>query len=669
MRRACLAIGVSRAEKLDRLPAAATAAEEVGLWARQSGFADPADVIVLTDAKQADGHWQPVTVGRIRAALDQLFAAGSIDTLVLQFTGHGMRGSIGQAIWLPTDWESERRAINVELLKKNLGNMGVANLTIFGDACKSSARDLTPDDLTPDGVLGRGTTIGFNPKLDRFDAVHEGMSAFMVPGATPAQSRCVFSGAVIEGLWATDPRAFDGTSQQVTSGSLHDFLSARVDELGIHYGLSCAPDLSSARPADHVVYIDRAAVGSVPSLPAWPERVLPGDAPPPPPDSDDDGFGGGAAAAMPPPMAGPEPAEVAREVFGQGVGASNPNLNAFERSVTNPAALEDDLRNWGLKIELAETESGKAISATQRDWMAGKARIAIEATMIGAAEGQRADTIRRQLERLVTNPNQANLVFAGEKVAAIWARSEPQRVDDRRWLVATQHFQGEQVLIEFPDQTLMPMVVYHGLIAAGIRRAGEAPVWMGVSLFPASSLRASARLLAQVQSGTLQPAAVDGIAAQLREYKHADPTLGAICAYLYDFAGDGESVRRMAAWYLRNGQPVPFDIALMGELWVDQPGGQPVVQVLDVERRADHGAAGVPNFVTSAMSGGQAPLGGLCPWLRQGWDFIGNPTEAELPLVRMVPDVRAHLLPGPFTHLDRAGGELLADHWNLERWT
>ena len=186
MRRACLAIGVSRAEKLDRLPAAATAAEEVGLWARQSGFADPADVIVLTDAKQADGHWQPVTVGRIRAALDQLFAAGSIDTLVLQFTGHGMRGSIGQAIWLPTDWESERRAINVELLKKNLGNMGVANLTIFGDACKSSARDLTPDDLTPDGVLGRGTTIGFNPKLDRFDAVHEGMSAFMVPGATPA---------------------------------------------------------------------------------------------------------------------------------------------------------------------------------------------------------------------------------------------------------------------------------------------------------------------------------------------------------------------------------------------------------------------------------------------------------------------------------------------------
>ena len=176
-------------------------------------------------------------------------------------------------------------------------------------------------------------------------------------------------------------------------------------------------------------------------------------------------------------------------------GALHPNLNAFERSVTNPAALEDDLRNWGLKIELAETESGKAISATQRDWMAGKARIAIEATMIGAAEGQRADTIRRQLERLVTNPNQANLVFAGEKVAAIWARSEPQRVDDRRWLVATQHFQGEQVLIEFPDQTLMPMVVYHGLIAAGIRRAGEAPVWMGVSLFPASSLRASARLL------------------------------------------------------------------------------------------------------------------------------------------------------------------------------
>ena len=122
MRRTCLSIGVSRAEGLAPLRAAATAAEEVGRWAELSGFAAKEDIRVLTD------RTDPVTVERIAEALGDLLPIGvETNTLLLHFAGHGLREDNTRTLWLPTNWRSELRAIAVERLKNRLSDYGIAN--------------------------------------------------------------------------------------------------------------------------------------------------------------------------------------------------------------------------------------------------------------------------------------------------------------------------------------------------------------------------------------------------------------------------------------------------------------------------------------------------------------------------------------------------------------
>src|SRR5690606_16248804 len=101
-----------------------------------------------------------------------------------------------------------------------------------------------------------------------------------------------------------------------------------------------------------------------------------------------------------------------------------------------------------------------------------------------------------------------------------------------------------------------------------------------------------------------------------------NPMLGAISAYLYDYAGDVESIRRMAAFYIERRQPIPFEIALLGGFAVTIEDGDLFANVDAVPARADHPNGRLPRYVTAAMSGGVQAVAGLCPWLRQGWDLV-----------------------------------------------
>jgi hypothetical protein len=243
MRRVCIAIGVSRAEGLTPLRAAAKAAEEVGEWAELSGFAEPADIEVLTDREV------PVTIERIASAFERLLPIGkATGALLLHFAGHGLREDNTRTLWLPTNWRSELRAIAVERLKNRLSDFGIANVTIISDACKALANDRDTSDLTPDGVLGAGTSAGVRPIFDRYDAVHDVESAFMVPGPNPDESRCIFSGALMEALWGAATALDEHFPGKVTPGSLADHLSTRVEELCATYQLNCEPQCLPGRP-------------------------------------------------------------------------------------------------------------------------------------------------------------------------------------------------------------------------------------------------------------------------------------------------------------------------------------------------------------------------------------------------------------------------------------
>lgn len=597
MRRVCIAVGVSRAEGLEPLRAAATAAEEVGQWAELTGFARKEDICVLTDRDPT----KPVTIERIAQAFRQLLPMGTqTDALLLHFAGHGLREDNTRTLWLPTDWRTQLRAIAVERLKNRLSDFGIANVTIISDACKALANDRDTSDLTPDGVLGAGISAGKRPIFDRYDATHDVEAAFMIPGPTPAQSRCLFSGALIEALWGATEALDPHHPGKVTPGSLADYLSSRVSELCRTYRLNCEPQCLPGRPPDHLIYFDQAQVNAalIPPLPAWPkpvhEREQPNEAP-------------------------------ARVV----------EKDAFDRC---EAAAE---------VSVSHVERFSFGGATfRRGW----------------------DTFAAFDVGQITHPDVANLMLGGCLATAVWSTGSVHRVTDRQWLAG---FEGnaQQLVVEYSDGVFVPLLVYRRLTTVAVRDERGANCWLLCS--PDASggdMFRAIEILQRMQSGDLPPSEVDKVVAELRMSKHGNPMVGAICAYLYDYVGDLDSIRRMAFFYAQYHQPIPYDIALMGELRVRTQDLMSIAEVPAVEARSFSGKTGVPDFVTRATRSARGEIGGLCPWLRQGWDFVEAPTDHEKALVTSLSDIRKHLLPETFTSLDQDGGRMLTELWRMRRW-
>lgn len=594
MRRVCIAIGVSRAEGLAPLRAAATAAEEIGQWAELSGFAKREDIQVLTDRRA------PVTIELIAETLGRLLPIGKqTDALLLHFAGHGLREDNTRTLWLPTNWQTTLRAIAVERLKNRLSDFGIANVTIISDACKGLANDKDTSDLTPDGVLGAGTSAGSRPIFDRFDAVHDVESAFMIPGATPAESRCLFSGAIIEALWGA-PSAIDAHYPgKVTPGSLADYLSMRVAELCTTYQLSCEPQTLPGRPADHLIYFDASQVDAelIPALPAWPTPV-----------------------------------------------------RSVEPGTEEKGAFEGP-------------------SQTELSWLTAKARGEAERSLL-----QNRKMVRRQatadafLQPSIPVKEKTNLILGGGMVKSVWSCKPVCRVATDQWF-ANIDGASQQLVVEYKDGIFVPLVIYRGLATIAARDLRGTNGWLLREYYGHySAFDPAIDILNRMQSGDLPPSHVDEVAAVLRKDKHGNPVLGAICSYLYDFSGDLDSIRRMAFFYTLHGQPIPYDIALMGEIPTRRDGLHYMADVPAVRSRPLKGGENLPDFVTNETSHAVGPVGGRCPWLRQGWDFVDAPTDREVALVQNLPDIRKHLLPETFTSFNREGGEALISYWGMEGW-
>jgi hypothetical protein len=90
----------------------------------------------------------------------------------------------------------------------------------------------------------------------------------------------------------------------------------------------------------------------------------------------------------------------------------------------------------------------------------------------------------------------------------------------------------------------------------------------------------SALAIDELTLGTLDSTKIERVAATIRAGKHANPVLGAIAAYLYRQLSGFDNLRRMAYYYVAHGQPIPFDIALLGQM--------------DVSAKADSYLAKVP---------------------------------------------------------------------------
>jgi hypothetical protein len=178
----------------------------------------------------------------------------------------------------------------------------------------------------------------------------------------------------------------------------------------------------------------------------------------------------------------------------------------------------------------------------------------------------------------------------------------------------------------------------------------------------------AAQAIARLESGALRADAIDDLAVDLRQHKHADPVLGVISAYLYDSIGATEDIRRMAYFYVSRGQSIPYYIALLAQLGgrrnasglleIDVPGVPPRAPRTERETQFD--------WTCQATYTVTGTVAGLWPWMRQGWAFLDDPTDQELGLVDPnIVALAAQLTTARFTTFNRQGGAALAQYLGL----
>jgi hypothetical protein len=650
MSRKCLAIGVSSVEPVDGgadefpyLDGAVVAAETIGQWALHSGFA-ASDVMVLTDNGK-----DRVIEATLQNAFDRLVPKGvMVDHFVLAFTGHGLTG-INDDItyWLLSDSLDQGYSIFVEDLRRQLYAYGIQHLTIFSDACRAIAKSRDLHDLRPrPGALKRHLPPA-DIEIARFNACQDTTSAFMVkePGAA-APGKCIFSGVVAEALWGRVPAAFDGAI--IDSSSLGRGLRAAAKERATQYNLSLVPGGSAF--FDKVIYFDQAS----PPLPPDPELQ-----PWPRPDPSQV-----ASAGAPAPGAQPGVFKSALE----NVAARAAMLGA-SLSLTHPFAIPS-LTLDGNVSQTRRRLASPNLPKPRKQQLSERLADLLKAGDTLAASGARRKKAKGwrgvlNLGARSTGFEEAQIVV-NRPVRQVWSEQKLRLVvhDGEQIAFAPADLTQEGVLmVEFADGLFAPVWFYRDLVGVVVRD-DEGVVSIGYrSIYGgADQTSLTSTVISRLLTGDLSVDKVDELATKLRYEKHVNPVFGAIAAYCYDVTGDLNSIRRMAAYYGQRDQAAPYDIVFLGMIENDGTNAR----VPDVPRDPRLRKGKPPVWLTDPTDARDVRIAGRCPWLRQGWDFLSSPEDAELPLADGLGRFRASLTASVFTTLHKDGGEALTKKWRLK---
>lgn len=695
-----MAIGVGDTVGVDGfLDGAVVAAEEFYSWSQAAGY----QCELLTDNTAPDGP----TLAAITDALGRLLPFGSeTERLILFFAGHGLTGVSGTtgATWLPKDWQARNACIGVDVLRKRLPKFGVRQIAIFSDACRVIAVTDEMRELDVRGLLEQGhANPDRPPDLDKFMAAQDGRAAFMKPGSDGAPSRCIFSGVLMEGLWggATSKR----NANLVISGSLRDFLKREVPKRARFYDQDLQPEASAEFPEEQDIYVDLTDPQQPkPVLPPWPPKMsiqlaevaaTQIEAPQPATGKSVTDIVGPMLSSV---LGGMLPEQLNTTIFSSsGIGKSlaetaadaigklaaekfdrtpdgrvSPSIKAIES--LEPAELD------ALARALQENATPLADAGRKvLDWAMAEAKAALEKRKAETQVNLREAVVRDMLGQTDDlNYEDGNVIIVGQQVRAIWG---PQGYTAKRngksaWQVHnTNQRRSAQFLLEIESGDFASCPVMDNMVTRlMIGTDGTAAMVLNSrwELDPAvqrQQIAMTEEIVVQLYSGRLARDVTFDRAVDLRMMKHANPVLGVISAYLYDSVGDRDSIRRMAWFYVEHGQAIPYDIALLAELPVlGIDDGQLRVEVPETEsREANTDSELVHEWTTRATPKAEGLVAGRWPWLRQGWPYVADPSEAERLMTSGVEPALKGLLSAPFTTMNADAGQALIGSITMTR--
>jgi hypothetical protein len=212
--RICVAIGVSRPERLESLPGAIAAAESIAEWARNMGY----ETALVTDDQD------PVTCARLKTTIEGLIAKPDEerDRVIISFAGHGVISGT-RDLWLLSRWYTDAdEIVDVELMRMRLASYRPRQVTIISDACRTPPPE---DDPTIQGsrILSRSPWQATETDCDVFLATGIGRPAYMVRAKETSRAYCLFTHVVTNALWGRYAGAIDQSHSKgpaVTSQTL-----------------------------------------------------------------------------------------------------------------------------------------------------------------------------------------------------------------------------------------------------------------------------------------------------------------------------------------------------------------------------------------------------------------------------------------------------------------
>jgi hypothetical protein len=672
-RHACLAIGVSmvtppnnEAMRFGYLDGAVIAARAIGEWALRSGFGDD-NVRVVHDGEK------PVTRERVQQAVDELFPkrAEIVEQLILAFCGHGLTdANFGSISWLFSDSQRSKYRVVADRFYAELLLEGVQRITLITDACREAPKDL--DLMRFDAVRGiavEGGTPVESPKFDLFAACQDGQLGYMVSVPNSAQpGKCVFSGVIADVLWGIEPAAIN--NGVITTATFGACVRSRTAQRAKDYRLNLNPQCL-VDPEAAVLYDAAKPPQGPPGLQPWPPAgtaAVMGTAVP--------AAAAASAAALNLALVHSD-AGFRKRILGRRFGLDRHDLAVSSESIRIPDESKDRLQDLvTLRTSPSPAEPRARIRGKRRKIQALVDRL--ESDAVADVRKRAAGAVRRSVVQIRPSPGPdgSNLIVSGNE-ARIWSRSQVkrrERTSARMGFRVNSDAQGTPILVELADGSFTPVVPYEGLYAV-VNQGATGDVLQaygqvyGEQHRSREAFKGALEAIADFAAGRIRAERVDELAGRLRYDKHNDPVLGAICAYLYRATADFDSIRRMAYFYALYGQPVPFDIALLGAMKVTREAKGALrlrVPAVEARKSRDRGP-NLPKFVTQATPAQQGWIGGRCPWLGLGWDYVGLPRPEWAVLVDGLADHAGEVRRSGFTVLPKKVGMALAKSWGLKR--
>lgn len=629
MAKACIAIGIEHTEGLDPLPGAVRGAQAIANWAAKAGY----ETELLID-QDAAGKRRAVGIDAVCEAFLRLLPtpndgrdrggpADPPERLIVYFAGHGMQSGFGGDMWLLSDSYNDQRAIGVAQLQDMLMTYLPGQIAMISDACRSPNAQSRTVGINPLSILPLGA---YDPgkfqqiDVDQFFAVPPRHSAYMINSIGGAAPRCIFTSVLLEALHGVGKDCFDAQGR-VTSDRIALYLRKNVTARAQSFEVDMLPRSYACwlDPQNSYVTQGELAAMALPSLDPWPAPAAP--------VAPDDAVSGAAGES---PIRGDKEKDRSEPV----AAGAPPPLEALElraqREVLTRKQAEVNARVADLETALARPDR-----ATHYETNCG-------------------------------------LTIAGGDVAYIHVPAGVSAVRDRNfpasWQVTlTQNDPaskrselGASMLVETADGDMVGSLLLEGFFTDCILddTGCIASSFRQTYLSPDFRLT-SEEAIADMARGALDPEAALELAASMRNDKHKDPMLGVIAAYLYHAAGDIDSVRRMAWYYSRHSQPVPFDLALLARCeTAPSPGGTLLLQVPIVEARAPRTPKEKQiKDLFGKTDAVEVPIVGSFPMMRAGWFMLPSAAASLAPSA--LAELASELRPAPFTTLTPEGGRKL----------